>query len=458
MELYSYQEEAVDKLVALRGCGGLFMEMGTGKTRTALRIAQLLEAERICVVAPLAARPIWRDEVKLVWPEMRTLNLTKGSIVERAQRLSDAAQHADAFIAVVGYESYWRQPLRKALLAWDPHFVIYDEAHRLKGRTTKQARFAHHLAEKVSHRLGLTGTPSPNGLQDMFSVFKALKPSLFGTRWPDFESMYLIMGGYQGYQIIGYRNEDGASEIIQDNSFRITKADALDLPEQVDVRIPIALSPKETNAYEEMKKHAIAEVQDAMTGKYGTALARIVLTSAIRLQQITSGYVKVEDGSLVKLGTSKIDTLRDLLEDVLAQTSHVVVFCRFTHDVEAIADAVAKIKKSVYVLDGRVLPEVRENEIKNFQDYGGVLVGQIQVSSLAIDLSCAHTAIFYSPDYSLTNYLQARDRLHRIGQTHHVTYYSLVAEGTVDTKLYRVLEKKENLMRKLHNDPMELLT
>lgn len=463
ISLYDYQKIAVAKIIELGGVALLAMEMGTGKTRVALEFARRAKLQRILIVVPLSAVGVWRREIANVLHSDLFVDCTRGSVKNRAQTLRSAAERDETTFAVVGYESYWRDTLRSAILDYRPELLILDEVHRVKGRKTKMAKFAHTLAAHVKYRLGLSGTPAPNGLEDLFSVFKAINPSVFGSRYFDFESMYVIRGGYGNYQIIGYKNEENAQRLVDKHSYRITKDEALILPEQIDVEIPVRLSVKEHKAYENLRKKAYTEVfgQDN-TGNpsEGIAVSRVVITNILRLQQVTSGFVKVTDGREIELGTSKIDALTDLLEDAVPQAGRVVVFARFRHDIDAIRAACERTLKDVpcYVLDGRVKGEARDELLSKFwRTKKCVLVGQIQVSSLGIDLSSAHVAVFYSPDYSYTNYAQSRDRLHRIGQHHPVTYYHLVAEKSVDEKIYRALQKKQDLSymlldaRRMHN-------
>ena len=456
--LFPYQEEASRKILKNGGSGGLFLEMGTGKTRIALNICRVLGLERILVVSPLSAVGVWRREAALFWPSLGVTNATDGSIVERAGKLLRPGQNqvlrgenqfsSGVSAAIVGYESYWREPLRTAVLKFAPEAVIYDEAHRLKSRSAKQSRFAHYLADKVPFRLALTGTPMPNGIEDLFSVYKAILPSVFGTRYWEFEERYVVRGGYMFYQIVGYRNVEEVERKLAETSFRITKDEALDLPDRVDVVLPVQL--RNRKIYDELRKRAIAEVEGLVDGRpaAGLALSRIVLTNVLRLQQVASGFVRLQDGRIIDLSSEKADALKDLLSDALPQAGRVVVFCRFTHDVDRAAKVAKEECDSVFILDGRVAPRDRDTLLEKFKAASKtVLVAQVAVASLGIDLSCAHVAIFYSYDYSLVNYLQSRDRLHRLGQTHKVTYYLLCAEHTVDEKVLAALQRKEDLSR-----------
>jgi SNF2 family DNA or RNA helicase len=446
-ELYPYQRRAVMDLVHLEGRGGLFLDMGTGKTRTALEIARQLRCRRILVVAPLSAVGVWKRESAVYWSKLKVGDGTVGTIKDRAA----LALNGGSNLFIVGYETYWREPLRSAIIQWEPQIIIYDEGHRLKGRGTRQSRFAHRLTDIVDRRLTLTGTPMPNGPEDLFGVFRAIEPDLFGVRWLDFEARYLRKGGYLNYQIVGYRNIEEIKAKVKSHSVRVTKQQALDLPEQVDVILPVSLESKTRKVYDELKKRAIAEIQGVVDGQpaSGIALSRTVLTNVLRLQTVGSGWVKLASGQIADLSREKESILIDLLSDATQQVGRIVIFCRFRHDIDRLLAALAG-RERAFVLDGRTAPKDRDQVLQTFREVEyGYLLAQVAVASLGIDLSCSHTAIFYSLDYSLANYLQSRDRLHRHGQGHKVTYYHLLAEYTIDEEIYAVLQKKENLAKSI---------
>ena len=450
-KLYPYQRVAVTQMVALGGCGGLFAEMGTGKTFMALATARKLGCQRVVVVCPLFVTGVWEAEIDRVWPGAHTVDCTTGSVRTRAKRYVNGTQFSPV-VFLVGWESFWREPLRKAIdQTYPPDMIIYDECHKLAGRATKQSLFAAKLArmgpgrEPIRNRLGLSGTPAPNGPHDYYPVFRAIRPEVFGTRWYDFRGMYCRMGGYLGYNIVGYQNMAHLEALVHRHAYRITKAEALDLPPQVDVQVPVTLKPKLREFYDKLAKSFIAEIETAQGS--GTVLSRIALTNTLRLQQVTSGYVKTTDDRILDVGSEKLEALAQLLEDALAQDGRVVVFARFRRDVERCTELSATYAKT-FRIDGTI--KKKGERFRLLQEFNetprAVLVVQISVVALGVDLTSAHIGVFYSPDYSLSTYLQARDRLHRIKQEHKVTYYHLCA-APVDDGLYKTLATKEDAMR-----------
>lgn len=453
--LYAHQQRGVAFLERRQGSAGVFAEMGTGKTRLVLTYL-IPRAERILVVCPISALSGWRREISLYLedaPKIEIVDLTSGVVRERASDLKRFASLGHPAVAITNYEAFWRDPLRSAILYWGPDAVVADEAHRLKHRSARQSKFAHFLAERpyVRYRIAMTGTPISNGLEDLHSLYRFITPdgSVFPRRWVDFEREYIVKGGYQGYQIVDYRNVEQARELISRTAFQVTKAECLDLPDRVDVVVPVELSKETRTTYDAMRKNAIAEicgVDEEGRPRDGTAVARITLTVVLRLQQITGGFCSTDTG-IVDLGTEKLDVCTDLVEDILAQGQRVVIFCRFIRDLQRLKDRL-KLPSSA-ILQGatpsrereRILEAMRDGKVK-------ILLSQIQVGSLGVDMTAASAAIFYSTGFSLTDFLQARDRLHRIGQVNKVTYYHLLARKTVDEKVYRALAKKETLVRR----------
>lgn len=445
--LFPYQEQAVNRALRRGGKFCLFADMRTGKTRMAFATCKAINRPRILVVCPLSVVSVWRQESKLFpWS---FIDCTEGSIAERAELYFE---HTEPAILVVGYESYWRNPLRDAILKHPPDIIIYDEAHRLRGRSTKQSRFSHVLHNHVPYRLALTGTPIANGIENLFSIYKAIDDTVFGKSWQNFQSRYLNMGGYGGYQIVSYRNTDEVEQKLAESSFRISLKDARGEPEIDNVVIDIELSDKARKAYEELRKYAIAEVEgrdEEGNEVRGTALSRIVLTNIIRLQQVTSGFIKIDDGRIVDVSDDKLNTALDITSDVLSQDKKAVIFCRYTRDIDRLREALSCLSHRVrsYVIDGRNKNE-RDKNIEAFWEEGpAVLIAEVAVASLGIDLSCADTAIFYSLDFDLINYTQSRARM--LLNKNRVTFYHLVCTNTVDEKVYRTLANKESFAKRL---------
>lgn len=442
--LFPEQVAALRRVHERDGKAGLFMEMGVGKSRVALVYTEYRRCRRVLVVCPISVVGVWERECAETGYSLPVIDLTSaGTVKDRAAFL----RKTDSAIVLVNYESYWRRPLREQIDRWKPDAIILDEAHRIRHRGSRHSRFAHVLHDRnIPIRLALTGTPIVNGLQDAWSIYRFIDTRVFGERYADFALTYIRMGGYRGMEIKGYQNVERANSLIAATSFQAAKR--ADLPERQDIPVPIRLTPRTQKVYDDLKADAIVRVTSA-DGQQHTVLARIALTLLLRLQQITSGFVRGEgedaDSEIVTISDEKVSAALEIIDDAVAQGQKVVVFARFLHDVDSIRDRLpSSIRAAVFT--GRQTSKQRSQISRDF--HAGkydVIVSQIKASALGIDLTPANVAIFTSIGFSLDDFLQAKDRLHRYGQTRPVSYYHLLARGTVDEKVYAALRGKMSI-------------
>ena len=453
--LYRYQQEAASLLHKRGGLAGLFMGMGTGKTRVALSYLIDADARVVLVVCPLSAVGVWRREIHKLDIGWRTVSLSSGSVRARASVLHRVAGGNRPTAILINYAAFWRKPLRSLILKLKPDSIVFDEAHRLKNRATKQSRFAHILADKswTVRRLALTGSPVDEGIEDLFSLYRFIDSSVFGKSWNDFDRRYLIRGGFGGHQIRGYRRLAIIKNKLAATSFRISKEEALDLPERITTNIPVLLTGKSLSAYKKMQKDSLVKLDEPDEfGKprHGAAFASIVLTQLIRLQQITSGFLPIEydngDSEILELGDDKLKITIDLVSDAIANGERVVIFCQFRHDLRKLRIALPRAG----VIAGGVSASSRDMAIRRLSKGElDILLVQTRAGSESVDLTAASVAIFYNLGHSLLEYRQARDRLHRHGQTKRVLEYILIANGTVDAKILKALKKKQNVSKQI---------
>lgn len=437
-DLKPHQVAGVQRLQQIHGKGGLWVDLGGGKTRIALKYSQTRSFQRILVVAPLSVTSVWEQEAGKVGFPLDTFDLTEaGTILQRTEML----KRIGSGLVIINPDSYWRVPLRAALLKWSPQEVIFDEVHRIRHRGARHSRFAHGLANlpTIQSRIGLSGTVITNGLQDAWSIYRFLQPAIFGT-WKEFQQNYLQMGGYKDHTIIGYRNEEQAKKLIASAAFQWDDP----LPSPPDTAVIVRLQPKTRALYEELRKEAIASVGDYQVS------GRLQLTLMLRLQQLTSGFVREEGGETIDLKTyEKARAALELTEDAVAQNRRVVVFARFLWELDTLERGFSK-KFRVTRIDGGVPATDRKKRIADFDkgEYDVILV-QLR-AAIGIDLASASVGIFISADHSLDTVLQAKGRLSGVlRQRHPVTFYHLIVEDTVDRKLYDGLLKKVNVAERL---------
>ena len=258
------------------------------------------------------------------------------------------------------------------------------------------------------------------------------------------------MGGFNRKQIVQYRDLDLLIKKEHSIAYRVTKDEALDLPEQTFENRYISLPKKERELYDRLRRDSYAELQGG-----GTITATTVLTKLLRLQQFTGGFL-VEDNAtrpqLVSRG--KLDALEDILHDYVVEgKKKLVIFARFLpeiHEIEKLC--VAKLKgagmKAVAIY-GEIKKEARGGIVQQFQTdpETTVFIGQIDTAGTGITLTAADTCVYYSVNFNFATYDQSKSRIHRIGQRNRCTYIHLVAEKTVDETILKALAKKEDLAK-----------
>jgi SNF2 family DNA or RNA helicase len=457
-EPYPYQKRALAKIHKLKGRAGLWMEMGTGKTKIAIDWAGIAHAnfglERVLVVCPISVLRVWEEQIDRHSPfEAHTIVL-EGSTDEKRLALRRFAIYTDDKPGIkwvmVNYESIWRQGLNQPLKDWKPDLVICDESHRIKSPTARQSKAASGLGREAKMRLALTGTPITKSPLDIYGQFRFIDPQILNYSWTGFKHHFAIWGGFGRFQIMGYKNLPVLIGHVRANTFRIKKEQAIDLPDKVFLDVPVTLSPKGFELYIKMREQMIIEIEESH------ATAAIVLVKLLRLSQITSGFVKDIEGQIRIFDDSKLKACLDLLEDMLAEDQKVVIFARFRTDLERLSTSIfTKFGQHPVILSGSVPGKDRNTLIKKFREDPNtkIFIAQIQAGSLGIDLTAASHAIFYSLDYGYANYVQAQDRLHRLGQVNKVTYYHLVVPHTIDTLTLQILKEKGDLANAIVHDP-----
>ena len=449
---YRHQREAaafaLDKLVK-GGGAALLMEMGTGKTLTTIaivgRLWQEKRVQRLLVVSPLSILGVWEDEFRKFADYDYSLAVLEGT----GARKTDTIRHmtgAALQVLVVNYESAWR--LEKELAAWKPDCIVCDEGHKIKTHNIAASKALHRLGARVPYRLLLTGTVITNKPIDVFSQYKFADSAVFGSSFYLFRNRYFDMVGYGNYTPVMKKSMEAEfTEKLHSIAFRATKAECLDLPECTDIVQRVELEPAARRVYLQLVKDSYADLSS------GSVTVTNVLSQLLRLSQLTGGYVGNDDaGGVTQVSTAKLDALADLVDGAVADGRKIVVIARFVPEIHAIGKMLEKKKIRYAQISGEIRD--RDEQIAAFQNDPDVpvFIGQIATAGLGITLTAASTMIFYSLDYSMSNYEQTRARIHRVGQKHSCTYIHLVAKGTVDEKVLKALQDKANLAKALVDD------
>ena len=281
----------------------------------------------------------------------------------------------------------------------------------------------------------MTNTPL-----DFFSQYKFLDENIFGGSYYSFRARYAVMGGYGNHQVVGYKNLQELTEKAHKIAFRITKKEALDLPEQVDTTRYVELEPTSRTIYNQVERESYAELEQ------GEIITRNVLTKLLRLSQITGGYITNEYTNMAEqISSAKINALEEIVDECIDANKKLVVFARFIPEIDAITKMLNKRKIKYALIRGDV--KDRAGEVDKFQNdkETKIFIGQLQTTGMGLTLTASDTAVFYSLSYNFADYEQAKARIHRIGQKNTCTYIHLIAKNTIDEKVMEALSKKKNI-------------
>ena len=438
-----------------KGFGFLF-EMGCGKTLTAIATAgagyQMGKVKRVLIVAPTSVVAVWPKEFDEYAAFPYTIRTLLGDKAKRLKELSDLERfpYQHLKVAVINYESTWRDEIFEALLAYDADLIICDESQRIKTHDAAQSKALHQLGDRARYKLILSGTPVQNQAVDIFSQYRFLDPSIFGDNFYSFRNRYCVMGGFNQKQIVKYKDLDTLIRKEHSIAYRVTKDEALDLPEQTfDDRV-VPMSKKERSIYDRLRRDSYAELEGG-----GTITATTVLTKLLRLQQFTGGFLVEDDAARPKLvSRGKLDALEDILQDYVVEgRKKLVIFAHFLpeiHEIEALCNKVlGKAGMRAVAIYGDIKKEERGAIVQRFQTdpETTVFVGQIDTAGTGITLTAADTCVYYSVNFNFATYSQSLSRIHRIGQKNRCTYIHLVADQTIDETILQALAKKEDLAK-----------
>lgn len=451
---YKHQIEAFNYVCSLFGLttgivkssgAALLMEMGTGKTLTTIAvIGALFKAEKIkkaLIVAPLSIVGVWLEELQKFADFNYNAKIIKGSTAAK-QKILTELHGPQLQIAIINYESAWR--MLRELKAFNPDIIIADEGHKIKDARAKQSQALHTLGYKTPYKMLLTGTIIANKAIDVFSQYKFVNPSIFGFKFNDFRNKYFIMGGYKNYEpFLNPVMEHQLMAKMHSIAFRATKEQCLDLPEKIDIVRNITLEPYAMKLYKNVVKDSYAELMQ------GEVSARNVLTKLLRLSQLTGGFVTDDLENVISVSKAKLDALEDIISETILDGKKIVIIARFIPEIEAIKKLARCMNIRFSCIQGGVSD--RELQVSEFQNNPDVkvFIGQIATAGLGITLTAASTMVFYSLDYSMSNFEQTKARIHRVGQKNSCTYLYLVARGTVDEKILIAQHNKYDVAKHL---------
>lgn len=444
---HAYQSYCINRLLVDPALG-LFLDMGLGKTVITLTAINDLKYNRfaiskVLVIAPKkVAEATWAKEAAK-WDHLHMLRVVSvlGTLAKRVRALNTPAD-----IYVINRENvqwlveYYRN-------AWPFDTVIVDEFSSFKNHQAKRFKSLTWVRKHITRFIGLTGTPAPNGLLDLWAQVFLLDE---GKRLEKFITHYRERYFEQNYDGFGYELKPGSAEVIQqkisDICVSMKAEDYLELPECISITVPVVLDTKTRKAYEELERKMILEVNPETTIDVTSAAAL-----SNKLLQLCNGALYDENRGVHEIHQCKIEAFMELVEGLNGKSA--LVYYNFKHDLFRIKKALSDSK----ALSGTL----RVRELKTPQDETDWNAGKIDIllahpASAAYGLNLqdgGNHEIWFGLNWSLELYQQANKRLHRQGQTQKVIIHHLVVEGGRDEDVMSALVDKgatqETLMQSL---------
>lgn len=434
---YPYQEAAI-RWVLDRPASGLFLGMGMGKTVVTLTainelLFDRLEVTSVLVIAPLrVARDTWAREAAK-WDHLRHLRV---SVVLGDARERLAALERPAEVYVINRENVpW---LCETLFDWPFDMVVIDELSSFKSVQAKRFKALRKVRGRIRRIVGLTGTPAPNGLIDLWpQIYLLDRGERLGKTVGAYRARYFTPDRANGHIVYSYRLLPGADEAIQariaDICMSLRKEDYLNLPGQLYETVEITPPPALLKQYRHFEHDRIMEAMDG-DGEI-VALNAAALTG--KLLQFANGAIYDDNSNPHLIHNLKLDALEDLIE--AANGEPVLVFYAFKHDRD------------------RIMRRVPCRELATSEDIDAwnrkeIPVALAHPASVGHGLNLqegGHIIIWFGLTWSLELYQQANERLNRPGQTHVCRIYHLVLKGTHDERVLAALERKDTSQRAL---------
>ena len=448
-----------------------FMEMGTGKTKVCIDNISILydkgKIDRALVIAPNGIKRNWRRELSVHMADHVNYRVAVWSSSPKKKEKDELEQLSvmsdDLSILIMNIEALSTPrgvDFARSFIFSGSCFMVVDESTTIKNHAARRTKNIMKISNLAKYRRIMTGSPVTKSPLDLYSQIQFLGGwFLEQTNYYAFRARYAIVqqrnvGSHSFQHVMGYQRLDELTAILRDFSTRILKEDCLDLPDKVYTKRVVSMTPEQLKAYVEMKKQAMTFFED------NPMTAASVLTQMTRLHQIVCGHVKTDDGQVRTLKNNRIKELLQVLQET---DGKVIIWAVFRHDIQTIEKEIANEygKETVASYYGDTKDSIRQSIVDSFMDSDSDLrffIGNPKTGGYGLTLTCSHTVVYYSNDYSLEVRMQSEDRAHRIGQKDKVTYVDLMTEGTIDEKIVNSLNNKIDLASQvMGEDPKKIL-
>lgn len=437
----SHQRAAVEKMLPTR-IGALFMEMGTGKSRTAIELV-LQRRSRIDSVfwfCPVSLKETIRQEI------LKHTDCAPDDIHVFSDKTSEATVPPARWY-VVGIESMSasaRVVCAVNKLVTDKSFVIVDESSYIKGHRAGRTMRITHIAERARYRLILTGTPISQGVVDLFAQMRFLSPKILG-----YASFYSFAANHLEYHekfkgmIVRSHNTEYLAAKIKPYVYQVTKDECLDLPDKLYERRYCSMTDEQEIWYDRIKHELLDDIEewDSIT----------IFRLFTALQQIVNGFLNWKPKNRPMehhhFRHRRVHVLMDTVTSIPAGEK-VIIWAKYLYDIEQIQAALVEQfgPDCVAPYHGRLNERQRSTQVERFRDAARFFLATPSCGGHGLTLNEARHVIFYNNGFKYSERLQAEDRCHRIGQAHKVVYIDIICNPSIDDRIMEALDNKGNLV------------
>lgn len=435
-EPHDYQQYAIS-YIETHPVAAVLLDMGLGKTSITLTALNDLlfdsfKVHKIIVIGPLrVSRHTWPAEIEK-WDHLKGLKYSV-AVGTESERLSALRKQADIY--VINRENVqWL--ITESGIPFDFDMVVIDELSSFKNHQTKRFKALMKVRPKVKRIVGLTGTPSSNGLMDLWAEFRLLDMGeRLGRFIGQYRTSYFRPDKQNGQVVFSYKPLPGAEKQIygkiSDITISMKSADHLQMPELINSRYTVYLSEKEDSHYADLKKDLVLQLPD------GDITAANAASLSGKLSQMANGAVYTDAGETVAIHERKLDALEDIIE--AANGKPVLVEYWFRHDLERITERLYKLKIPCSRLD-------TDSSIRKW-NAGEIPVALIHPASAGHGLNLqggGNTLVWFGLTWSLELYQQTVARLWRQGQASEtVVVQHIITKGTIDERIMKALSEKD---------------
>lgn len=434
--LYPHQYPAVSKLIRSR-VGGLFMDMGTGKTRVAIELACLRQhkIDRVVWFCPTSLKETVAHEIRK--------HADTGVYVFNGRTCQGNVPYRTPW-HVVGIEamsSSNRAVMAANSLITSRTFVIVDESSYIKTHHALRTRRITALSERARYRLILTGTPMTLGYQDLYAQMRFLSAKILGySSFYSFAANHLEFDPNRPGLVVRAHNTDWLAAKINPYVYQITKEDAgINLPAKLFDRRIFRLTATQVEAYEQAKWEILIDNQSDLLETY------VIFRLFTALQQITSGFW-LRDGVLHEYQHYRLKTLCQIIKD-LPDGEKVIIWCKYRYSVRQITEILTEQYglNSVAQFYGDLDEAQRASQLQCWRNTARFLVATMATGGHGLTLNEAAYAVFYENEFNYAHRIQAEDRNHRLGQTRRPTYIDIASDAKIEDRIATALARKENI-------------